>query len=191
MWVPLGIFAIIAALFAGSLFSGDPSKLPSALIGKPAPVLELPAVEGLARGDGSMPGFRTADLPASKISVVNFWASWCGPCRVEHPQLMQLATRDDLHVVGINYKDSAANARQFLAQLGNPYQAVGTDNNGSAAIDFGVYGMPETFVLDANKRIVYRHVGPITPKDLEAAMKAAIERAKASGPSSAGAGSGS
>jgi len=179
MWVPLGVFGLIAVLFAGSLFSGDPSKLPSALIGKPAPSLALPAIAGLPRGDGAMPGFKTADLPDGKVSIVNFWASWCGPCRVEHPQLMQLAEREDLHVTGINYKDSEANARRFLAQLGNPYQAVGKDVNGSAAIDFGVYGMPETFVLDGQKRIIYRHVGPISTADMEGALKTAIARAKA------------
>lgn len=162
--VPVAAFALIAAVFGVYLYQvgiggKDIKELPSALIDKPAPALSLPPIDG----DG--PGLSSADL-AGKVSLVNVWASWCPPCRVEHPILMRLAA-EGVPVFGINYKDKPAEARAFLAQLGNPFRAIGADRSGRAVIDWGVYGYPETFIVDKTGRIRYRHVGPIMANDLE------------------------
>lgn len=178
--VPLALFALLAVLFAFALSKGDPSKLPSALIGKPAPVISLPGIEGLTTRSGqALPGFSTADLAKGQPTVVNFWASWCAPCVEEHPLLVQLAEQSKVRVIGVNYKDQPENARRFLARLGNPFEAVGADTNGRAAIEWGVYGMPETFVLDGKGNIAYKHVGPITRATLESRILPAIEQARA------------
>jgi cytochrome c biogenesis protein CcmG/thiol:disulfide interchange protein DsbE len=175
---PLAIFAVLAALFAFALGSGDPSRLPSALIGKPAPAIDLPALEGLMEGGRTIGGFRGADLASGQASVVNFWASWCGPCVQEHPLLMALRERTGVRIFGVNYKDQPAAARRFLGRYGNPYAAVGVDGNGRAAIEWGVYGMPETFIVGGDGRIVYKHVGPITAEALEGKIIPAIRSAQ-------------
>jgi cytochrome c biogenesis protein CcmG/thiol:disulfide interchange protein DsbE len=175
MW-PLGIFCLLAILFALALRSGDPALLPSALIGKPAPQIDLPALPGLQEGSRSLPGFGTADL-RGEVSVVNFFASWCGPCLEEHPLLAELVARTGVRLYGVNFKDQAEAARRFLAHNGNPYRAVGVDGSGRAAIDWGVYGMPETFVVDGQGVVVYKHIGPLTPQALEAKMLPAIRSA--------------
>lgn len=166
--LPLIVFAALAALFLVRLRSGDdPSRLPSALIGRPAPSLDLPALEGLRNAAGEpVPGLPGARLRAGKVTVVNVWASWCAPCRLEHPLLMELARDPSLALVGINYKDGTENARRFLGALGNPFAAVGRDESGRAAIEWGVYGVPETFVLGPDGRIRYKQVGPLTPENL-------------------------
>ncbi|MFS8037229.1 DsbE family thiol:disulfide interchange protein [Xanthobacter sp. AM11] len=163
--LPLVIFLALAGLFFSRLETGgDPSRVPSPLVGRPAPVVSLPPLEGLKLADGTaVPGIDTAAL-AGKPALVNVWASWCVPCRDEHPILMQLAKDGRFTLVGINYKDAPDNARRFLGQYGMPFAAVGVDGKGRAAIDWGVYGVPETFVLARDGTIVHKFVGPLTPE---------------------------
>lgn len=175
---PLAIFAALAIVFAFALRGGDPSKLPSALIGKMAPATELQGLEGLSDAGRPVGGFASADLAKGQVSVVNFWASWCVPCVQEHPVLVALKERTGVRVYGVNYKDQAAAARRFLGRYGNPYFAVGVDGNGRAAIEWGVYGMPETFIVGGDGRIAYKHVGPITPESLETSLIPAIRAAE-------------
>jgi cytochrome c biogenesis protein CcmG/thiol:disulfide interchange protein DsbE len=166
---------VLAGLFAFALRSGDPSKLPSALIGKMAPPTQLQPLEGLADAAGHpVAGFASLDLAAGKVSVVNFWASWCIPCVEEHPVLVMLKEKTGVRLFGINYKDQPAAARRFLGRYGNPFAAVGVDSNGRTAIEWGVYGMPETFIVDGTGRIAYKHVGPITREALAAKIIPAI-----------------
>lgn len=176
LW-PLVIFGVLAALFAFALRKGDPSRLPSALIGRPAPAVDLPALEDLRDGARAIGGFATADLVKGKVSVVNFWASWCGPCVQEHPQLVALRERTGVALYGVNYKDQPAAARRFLGRYGNPFLAVGVDN-GRAAIDWGVTGMPETFIVNGKGEVTYKHVGPITAEMLETRIIPAIRAAE-------------
>jgi len=176
---PLAIFMVLAALFVFALRAGDPSKLPSALIGKMAPPTELKPIEGLTDGAGHpVAGFTSLDLAQGEVSVVNFWATWCVPCLEEHPVLVRLKEKTGVRVFGINYKDQPAAARRFLGRYGNPFVAVGADGNGRTAIEWGVYGMPETFIVDGKGRIAYRHVGPITAEALEAKIVPAIRAAE-------------
>lgn len=164
--IPLLMFAALAAVFAKGLFSGDASKVPSALIGKPAPAVTLAPLEGLQRDGRPVPTFDMADLAKGRATIVNVFASWCAPCRVEHPFLVAMAEapavkQGKVALVGFNYKDEAENARRFLGALGNPYSAVGVDRAGRAAIDWGVYGVPETFLIGPDGRILEKHVGPL------------------------------
>lgn len=161
LFLPLIVFAALAAIFYFRLFTGDPSRIPSALIGRQVPAFDLPPLEGLKSGGEQVPGFASADLAKGEVSLVNVWASWCAPCRLEHPILMEAAQAGIARIYGLNYKDQPENARRFLGQLGNPYAAVGADRNGRVGIDWGVYGVPETFVVDGKGHIVYKHVGPI------------------------------
>lgn len=160
---PLIIFGALAAVFYFQLMSGrDTSELPSALIGKPVPAFDLAALEGL-RADGKpVPGLKSSDL-LGKVSLVNIFASWCAPCRVEHPVLMKLAENDELNIVGINYKDQGENARRFLGALGNPYSRVGVDTSGRTAIEWGFYGIPETLLVGPDGIVRHKIVGPIDP----------------------------
>ncbi len=180
-WIvaPAIVFLAMALMFAFALRSGDPSKLPSALIGKPAPQVAFQPLEGLSEGGRAMPGFDGKDLADGQPTVVNFWASWCGPCVEEHPMLEAIRQRTGVRLVGINYKDTPANARRFLGRYGNPYAAVGVDPEGRGAIEWGVYGMPETFVVDGRGRIAYKHVGPISAESLQAKMLPAIKAVQA------------
>src|SRR5687768_8068529 len=145
---PLVIFGLLALLFTFALRSGDPSRLPSALIGRPAPSLALPALEGLTDGAKPVPGVLAERPGPGEVTVVNFWASWCAPCLQEHPQLMALQQHPGVRLYGINYKDQAANARRFLGRYGNPFSAVSVDGDGRAGIEWGVIAVPETFVVD-------------------------------------------
>jgi cytochrome c biogenesis protein CcmG/thiol:disulfide interchange protein DsbE len=176
--VPVAIFAIVSAVFGLALTSGDPSKLPSALLGKPAPQLDLPALEGLVNGGKPVAGVTGGDLKKGEVTVVNFWASWCVPCVEEHPLLIELKQRTGVTLYGINYKDQTAAARRFLGNFGNPFSGVGVDATGRAGIEWGVYGMPETFVVDGQGRIAYKHVGPLTKATLEGKMIPAIDAAR-------------
>src|SRR5262245_53643569 len=176
---PLAIFGLLALLFVFALRSGDPSRLPSALIGRTAPAATLPALEGLTDGAGALPGIAAGDLKTGQVTVVNYWASWCGPCLYEHPQLMALKERSGVRLLGINYKDQAANARRFLGRYGNPFTAVGVDGDGRSGIEWGVIAVPETFVVDGRGIVVYKHTGPISPESLENAVLPAIRSAQA------------
>ena len=175
--MPAIVFAGLAALFAFALKTGDPSKLPSALIGKPAPAMTLPGMDGLRENDVVVPGFATADLTRGEVTVVNFFASWCVPCVQEHPVLIDLGRRPGVRIFGIDYKDPAPGGRRFLGRHGNPYAAVGVDDSGRSAIEWGVYGMPETFIVAGDGRIVLKHVGPMTPEILTAKILPAIAAA--------------
>lgn len=175
---PLTVFALLFALLGYRLWSGgDPSIVPSPLVGKPAPDLALPALPGFSDIVGK-DGLNRQMLASGVPSVVNFWASWCGPCRVEHPLLMEMAKSQKLRIYGVNYKDIAENARRFLGQLGNPYHAVGVDQDGATAVNWGVYGVPETFIVDGRGIIRYRHVGPLTADSLRGAFGKALAEAQ-------------
>jgi cytochrome c biogenesis protein CcmG/thiol:disulfide interchange protein DsbE len=174
-FLPLAAFALLAALLFVRLYAGDASKLPSALIGQSAPPLNLPGVDGSG-------GLADGDLRQGHVSVVNVFGSWCEPCRYEHLNLMALAADEELKlkgvvVYGIAQKDSAENVRRFLGALGDPYAKVGLDADGRAGIDWGVYGVPETFVVRGDGSIAYKFVGPMTAGDLAAEVKPQILKA--------------
>jgi cytochrome c biogenesis protein CcmG/thiol:disulfide interchange protein DsbE len=175
---PLIIFAALAALFFFRLGSGDPSRIPSALIGRPVPQTILPPLPGLQRDGQPVPGV-TPELFAGAVTLVNVWASWCVPCHDEVPFLLQLAEDKRIQVVGINYKDVPENARRFLGRYGNPFAASGSDANGRASIEWGVYGVPETFVIGRDGRIAFKLIGPITQENFEKALRPALDKAVA------------
>ncbi len=177
---PLAVFLALAALLMVGLNSGDPSLLPSALIGHEAPQINLPPIAGLDRDGTPVPGLDPADFKGA-VTVVNVWASWCVPCHDEAPLLMQLAKDPSLRLVGINYKDEADNARRFLGRYGNPFAAAGFDPSGRAGIEWGVYGVPETFVVGRDGHIAYKLVGPITPDNYLGLLKPQIDKAAAAG----------
>jgi len=156
--LPAGLFAVLVVAFAVGL-RHDPHLLPSALIDRPAPDFALPGLYENAAG------LTRKDLDG-RVTLVNFFASWCAPCREEHHELMALSRLADIILDGIAYKDKPEESRRFLDRLGNPYSRIGVDRNGTTAIDFGVYGVPETYVVDATGHIRYRHVGPLTAEDV-------------------------
>ena len=180
MLLPLVAFMALAALFWLRLGDGDPSRIPSALIGHPAPQTALPALEGLANNGTQVPGLDPAAF-MGKVSIVNVWASWCVPCHDEALLLTELAKDNRIQLIGINYKDSPDNARRFLGRYGNPFASVGVDGNGRAAIEWGVYGVPETFIVGRDGKIAYKLVGPITPDNIEGVLKAQIDKAVKAG----------
>ncbi|CCV10617.1 DsbE family thiol:disulfide interchange protein [Mesorhizobium sp. STM 4661] len=172
--LPLLIFLALAGLFLSQLLSGrDASDVPSALIGLPAPQTNLPALEGV-----SLPGLDSKAF-AGKVTLVNVFASWCAPCREENPVLLALSRDKRFVMAALNYKDRPENARRFLGDLGNPFQAIGVDEAGRAAIDWGVYGVPETFVIGKDGKIAYKHVGPLTPESAQTLLLPQIEKALA------------
>ncbi|SFO40435.1 cytochrome c biogenesis protein CcmG, thiol:disulfide interchange protein DsbE [Mesorhizobium sp. NFR06] len=172
--LPLLVFLGLAGLFLSQLLSGrDASEIPSALIGLPAPQTNLPPLEGV-----SLPGLDSKNF-AGKVTLVNVFASWCAPCREEHPVLLGLSQDKRFTLAALNYKDEAENARRFLGDLGNPYQAIGVDPGGRAAIDWGVYGVPETFVIGKDGRIAYKHVGPLTAESVRYLLLPQVEKALA------------
>jgi cytochrome c biogenesis protein CcmG/thiol:disulfide interchange protein DsbE len=180
--LPLVIFLGLAALFFFRLGSGDPSRIPSALIGRPAPETVLAPVPGLVMREGTaLPGLDPAAFKGA-VTVVNVWASWCGPCHTEAPLLNTLGQDKRIRLVGINHKDQPDNARRFLGRYGNPFTAVGADTSGRASIEWGVYGVPETFIVGRDGKIAYKLVGEITEANLERALKPEIEKALAAGP---------
>jgi cytochrome c biogenesis protein CcmG/thiol:disulfide interchange protein DsbE len=161
--LPVVLFLALAGYFWLALTSGrDPHELPSAMIDKPAPSFDLAGLDGA-------PGFASAAF-GNQVTLVNFFASWCVPCREEHPLLMGLARQTGVPLYGIAYKDKPADTAAFLQQFGDPYKSIGLDESGSVGIDFGVYGVPETYVIDRQGRVRLRHVGPLT----EAAVKSEL-----------------
>jgi cytochrome c biogenesis protein CcmG, thiol:disulfide interchange protein DsbE len=181
--IPLAVFLGLAALFFIRLGAGDISRIPSALIGHPAPATELPPVAGLEREGKPVPGLESTDFKGT-VSVLNVWASWCVPCHDEAPLLVRLATDKRIRVIGINYKDQPADARRFLERYGNPYVANGADVKGRASIEWGVYGVPETFVVGRDAKIAYKLIGPITKENIDTVLKPQIEKAIVAAPSS-------
>jgi cytochrome c biogenesis protein CcmG/thiol:disulfide interchange protein DsbE len=171
VFIPLAIFLALAAVFFFRI-GGDHSVVPSALIGKPAPSLVLPVLEGANTSAIDPASFK------GNVTIVNVWASWCAPCRAEHAFLVRLAKDTRIRVAGINYKDQPANATRFLTQLGNPFTAIGVDNAGRAAIEWGVYGVPETFLVGRDGLIKFKQVGPITAENVSRLL-AEIEKALA------------
>jgi cytochrome c biogenesis protein CcmG/thiol:disulfide interchange protein DsbE len=172
--LPLLIFLGLAGVFLSQLLSGhDSAEVPSALIGQSAPATHLPPLEGL-----NLPGLDSKEF-AGKVTLVNVFASWCGPCREEHPVLMELAKDGRYTVAALNYKDKPENARRFLGDLGNPYSVIGVDQAGRTAIDWGVYGVPETFVIGKDGNIAYKYVGPLSPQSARTLLLPEIEKALA------------
>lgn len=174
--LPLAVFLALATLFFFRLGNGDPSRIPSALIGHPAPQTELPPLAGIEHEGRPVSGL-TNDTFKGQVTLVNVWASWCVPCHDEVPFLDKLAQDKRIQLAGINYKDSAENARRFLNRYGNPFAAVGRDDNGRASIDWGVYGVPETFLVGRDGHIAYKLVGPITADNLARVLMPEIEKA--------------
>ena len=146
------------------------------MIGKPAPATDLPAVPGIDRDGKPVPGLQAADFKGT-VTLLNVWASWCVPCVEEAPLLVRIARDPRIRVAGINYKDSPENAKRFLTRYGNPYAANGMDSNGRAAIEWGVYGVPETFVIGRDGRIAYKLIGPIAVQNVDTVLKPEIEKA--------------
>lgn len=174
--LPLVMFLGLAVLFYVRLEGGeDPSRVPSPLVGRNAPATVLAPLEGLVRAGVPVPGLDVAALKG-KPALVNVWSSWCVPCREEHPVLMQLGKDKRFTLVGLNYKDKPENARRFLGEFGLPFAAVGVDPNGRAAIEWGVYGVPETFVLAKDGTIAHKFTGPLTPEKVEKVLEPLIAK---------------
>ena len=172
--VPIALFAVLAYVLFDSLISPPPQELPSVLVNKPAPTLTLPPL------DAATEGFGPAQLAAGHVSVVNVFASWCVPCRAEASVLPTLAHLNGVALYGIVYKDTPAKARQFLKEVGDPFQRIGLDESGRAGIEWGVYGVPETFVIDGKGVVRLRHAGPLTKNIIKSDILPAIAAARAS-----------
>lgn len=172
--LPVTAFAIMAMAFAIGL-TLDPSKIPSVLIGKPAPEFRLPPVQGRTQGLSS------DDLKGA-VSLVNVFASWCLECRLEHPLLMRLAAEGDIPIYGLNYKDKPDDAANWLDSLGDPYTRTGADRDGRVAIEWGVYGVPETFVVDRNGTIAYKHIGALSRETLDETILPLVETLRQAAP---------
>lgn len=180
-WValPVVLFATVAFLFAVALKpGGDPSRLPSVFIGKPTPAYAFAAIPELTASNIQATGFDQTALANGQVTVVNFWASWCAPCVEEHPHLTAIAAKPGVRVAGINVKDDPSAARQFLNRHGNPFALLAADRNGRGSIEWGVYGTPETFIVNGRGQITLKHVGPISAADLQTKIYPAIEAAK-------------
>lgn len=169
MIAPPAIFAAFALLAGIGMFREDKDALPSAREGQPAPPVVLTELPGKTP-------FTDADLRDGKVKLVNYWASWCAPCRAEHPTLEALSA-EGVPIYGVNYKDQQDNAEAFLNELGDPYTAIGRDEKGRMAIDWGLYGVPETYVIDGEGKIVLRFAGPLTSSVVEKTLRPAMEKA--------------
>jgi cytochrome c biogenesis protein CcmG/thiol:disulfide interchange protein DsbE len=181
VFLPLIGFVALVALLFPRLFAGDPSRLPSPLIGKEVPVFSLPPVAGIE----NHPGLRDADLRQGHVTLVNVFASWCVPCHQEHALLMQLANDEALaesgvEIVGIAYKDEPDNIRRFLGQSGDPFKEIGADRSGLTAIDWGVYGVPETFIVKGDGKIAYKFIGPMSEDSVRTVILPEIAKAQES-----------
>ncbi|WP_337184146.1 DsbE family thiol:disulfide interchange protein [Shinella sp.] len=175
--LPLAIFLGLALIFWTQLNSGrDISEIPSALIGTRAPFRDLEPLAGATKDGAPVPAL-TAQTGKGKLTLVNFWASWCVPCRQEHPVILALSKDPRITVVGVNYKDGSENALRFLGELGNPFSAIGLDPVGKMAIDWGVYGIPESYLVGPDGTILYKRVGPFDDKSLNDGLYPAIEKA--------------
>ena len=174
--LPLIVFLGLAVLFYAGLLEGDPSRLPSALIGKPVPHTVLPPLGGVEHNGKPVPGLNSETFKG-EVTLVNVWASWCVPCHDEVPFLETLGKDKRIQLVSINYKDTAENARRFLNRYGNPFAATGRDESGRASIDWGVYGVPETYLVGRDGRIAYKLVGPITADNLTRTLEPEIKKA--------------
>ncbi len=178
--IPLIVFLVVSAFFVWGLIKGDPRKIPSVLIGKPVPAFDLPPLPGATTPDGRpVPGLSAADLKTMPgIKMVNFFASWCVACRQEHPFVMELARRKVMPIYGIAYKDAPDKSLAWLSELGNPYERIGMDRKGRVGIDFGVYGIPETFFIDEKGIIVYKYIGPLSPRAWKEEVMPALKKAR-------------
>lgn len=176
MLLPLIVFLGLAVLFYAGLLEGDPSRLPSALIGKPVPHTVLPPLAGVEHNGKPVPGLNIETF-MGKVTLVNVWASWCVPCHDEVPFLKTLGKDKRIQLVSINYKDTETNARRFLNRYGNPFAATGRDESGRASIDWGVYGVPETYLVGRDGRIAYKLVGPINADNLTRTLEPEIKKA--------------
>ena len=175
LFAPLAVLvAFLAAAFWGLTSGREPDAIPSALVGRGAPAFELPPVEGVAS-----PGLATADLSSGGITALNVFASWCVPCRAEHAVLTRMAEEDGLRLLGLNYRDEPEDAARFLDELGNPYERVGADATGRTGIDWGVTGVPETFLLGPDGTVLHRHAGPIVGEPAVSDFRAALSEARA------------
>lgn len=173
--LPVALFGAVAGVFFIALFWGNPGQLPSTLIGKPVPNFTAPPVTGVTnRAGAKIPGFSNLDLAKGELTLVNVWATWCASCRVEHPVLMTLKKRLGVRVYGIDYKDDDTSARRYLNVHGNPFEKLGKDDRGRIAIELGVYGVPETFLVDHEGKVLLRHPGPVTEEIIQTLIKPAI-----------------
>ncbi|MEL7026442.1 MAG: DsbE family thiol:disulfide interchange protein [Pseudomonadota bacterium] len=168
-YLPIALFALMAGVMASGMFRADPEALPSTRVGQKAPDVALGPL-------ADKPGFDAEALHAPGVKLVNFWASWCAPCRVEHPNLEALAA-EGIPIYGINYKDDNQNALAFLEELGDPYTGVGADPGGRVAFDWGVYGVPETYVIDGEGKVLLRFAGPVTQRALRERIRPVMDGA--------------
>lgn len=174
LFLPLAVLAAVLGFLLQGLTSGrEPDAIPSALIGRAAPAFDLPAVEGV-----DAPGLSTADLASGEVTALNVFASWCVPCRAEHAVLTELSEGEGLRLVGLNYRDEPEDASAFLAELGNPYERIGADVTGRAGIEWGVTGVPETFLLGPDGTVLYRHAGPLLGEPALSDFRAALAEAR-------------
>ncbi|MDC0738526.1 DsbE family thiol:disulfide interchange protein [Cognatishimia sp. SS12] len=173
MIAPPAVFLGLATLFLVGMQRENPDELPSSIVGQAAPPITVETLPGVTP-------FTDADLRAGQLTLVNFWASWCGPCRVEHPTLMQLKD-EGIDILGVNYKDVPANGAAFLAELGNPFAKGGADPNGKMALTWGVYGVPETYLIDADGTVLARVAGPVTQRELTTRLRPVLDAARAGG----------
>ncbi len=177
--LPLLIFLAVAGFFVWGLVKGDPRHLPSTLIGKPVPQFDLPPLRGATFEGRQTPGLKTGDLKKIPgVKMLSFFASWCVGCRAEHPFLMELARRKTMPIVGIAYKDPDEKSLAWLNELGNPYSRIGVDRKGRTGIDFGVYGIPESFFIDETGRIIYKYIGPLDARAWREKVIPGIEEGK-------------
>lgn len=170
-YIPLLVLLVVVGFFIWGLKFGQPNKIPSALIGKPVPEFDLPPLV-----DGQL-GIKSSELKG-KVVLLNVFASWCQPCRVEHPQLMAIEKSGSVEIYGLNYKDQPRPVLAWLARDGDPYARIGVDEKGRAGINLGVYGVPETFIIDHNGIIQDKHIGPISIDDMNLKIVPLVEKLK-------------